>query len=166
MVPSSRHATQLNGPNGLAVDERGVWVVSDAGDLYRLDEKGKKQDEQKLPKAKLDGFVILPDGTFLISSWEASAVFRGKPGGKFEPIITDVKAPADIGFDTKRNRVLIPLFSDSVLQFHDIELATAAEPAEAKPDAAKATDPAKPAQPATPAKPAKPGPAKPPSAKK
>jgi len=54
--------------------------------------------------------VKLPDGSLLISSWAASAVLRGTPGGTFEPVINEVKSPADIGYDAKRNTVLIPQF--------------------------------------------------------
>ena len=32
---------------------------------------------------------------------------------------------SDIGFDSKRNRVLIPLFTENELQFHDIKVAAA-----------------------------------------
>jgi sugar lactone lactonase YvrE len=133
----------LDRPNGLAVDERGLWVVTWTGQLYRLTDKGKKEAEQKLPKGQLDGIVALPDGSLLVSSWEASAVFRGQPGGEFKPVITDVKAPADIGFDAKRSRVLIPLFTANTLQFHSIDAGGAA-PAPAK---AKAADDAKPPEP-------------------
>jgi hypothetical protein len=38
------------------------------------------------------------------------------PNGELSCIITDVEAPADIGADVGRNRVLIPLFmADTVL---------------------------------------------------
>ena len=53
----------------------------------------------------------------LVSSWEGSAIYRGKPGGEWKAVVENVKAPADIGWDDKRGRVLIPLFMDSVAQF-------------------------------------------------
>jgi sugar lactone lactonase YvrE len=144
---------KLDRPNGLAVTAEGIWVVTQTGQLYRLTAQGKIEAPQKLPKGQLDGVVALPDGRLLVSSWEAGAVFAGKPGGEFQPIITGLKAPADIGFDAKRGRVLIPLFLDNALQFHTLEVggaaaepaaggAKAAEPAAAKPAAAGSAAPA------------------------
>ena len=44
----------------------------------------------------------------------------GKPGGVFEPIIEDLRAPADLGYDSKRKRVLIPLFQDDAVLIHQL----------------------------------------------
>ena len=137
---------KLNRPNGLVPDKDGVWVATWTGELYRLNQQGKREESQKLPKGQLDGLVRLPDGTFLVSSWEAGAVYRGKPGEQFQPVISGVNAPADIGIDQKRGRVLIPLFEDNALEFHTVEgIASAAAAAEGQkpgsevkqPDAAK-----------------------------
>jgi sugar lactone lactonase YvrE len=104
-------------PNGLLADDTGVWAVTfGSGELVHVDNTGKKEPGQKLPAGTLDGIVKLSDGTMLASSWAASAIFRGTPGGTFEAIIHDVKSPADIGYDTKRNVVLVPLFqADTVV---------------------------------------------------
>jgi sugar lactone lactonase YvrE len=107
---------ELSGPNGLLADDKGVWAVTFGTDaLYRVGLDGKKEPNQKLPVGSLDGIVKLPDGSLLVSSWASSSVLRGTVGGPFETVIKDVKSPADIGYDTKRNVVLIPLFTlDSV----------------------------------------------------
>jgi sugar lactone lactonase YvrE len=107
---------ELGGPNGLIADDSGVWIVTaGSGELLHVDPSGKKEPGQKLPAGTLDGIVKLSDGTVLVSSWAASSIFRGTPGGAFETIVRDVKSPADIGYDTKRNVILIPLFQlDSV----------------------------------------------------
>jgi len=111
----------LGGPNGLLPVANGVWVVTFAsGELYRLDEKGAKQDATKLPKGALDGIVALGDA-FLVSSWEGSAVFRGKSGGTFDVALPAQKAPADIGYDTKRGRVLVPHFMDGNVEAYDLK---------------------------------------------
>jgi sugar lactone lactonase YvrE len=97
-------------PNGLLFDE-GLWVVTfGSGELYRLHD-GARADVLELPKGQLDGIVKTNDGKILVSSWEASAIFKGTREGGFEIAIADVEAPADIGYDSKRNRVLIPLFN-------------------------------------------------------
>ncbi len=110
----------LGAPNGLLAAGDKTWVATfGSGELYALDAKGKKTDAKKLPKGTLDGIVMLPGGDILVSSWEANAIYRGKPGGEFTSFIDDVKSPADIGFDAKRNRVLVPLFSEHEVRVYD-----------------------------------------------
>ena len=41
---------------------------------------------------------------------------QGAPGGPFSEVITDVQAPADIGWDSKRKLVLIPHFNDDTVE--------------------------------------------------
>jgi hypothetical protein len=109
----------LGHPNGLLYKGDKLWVVTfGSGELYSLDKDGKKQDAQKLPKGMLDGIVSVGDA-MLISSWEAQAVYRGKPGGDFTVVLPDLKAPADIGYDTKRSRVLVPLFQDNAVEAYE-----------------------------------------------
>jgi len=116
-------AKDLGGPNGiLAAATDKTWVVTfTSGEAYALDAKGKKSDVQKLPKGALDGIVALPGGDVLVSSWDASAVYRGKLGGEMKAIIEDVKSPADIGWDSKRGRVLVPLFMENEVRAYDVK---------------------------------------------
>lgn len=110
----------LGRPNGLLWTDKGVWVVTfGTGELYRLDAKGAKQEAQKLPKGSLDGIVAVGD-SLLISSWDASAVYRGKPGQTFEVVLAEQKSPADIGYDTKRGRVLVPHFLENTVEAHEL----------------------------------------------
>jgi sugar lactone lactonase YvrE len=112
----------LGAPNGLYSAGEKTWVVTfGSGELYSLDAKGKKGDVMKLPKGTLDGIVALPGGDLLISSWEANAIYRGKPGGEFTSVIENVKSPADIGYDTKRGRVLVPLFESNEVRAYDLK---------------------------------------------
>ena len=111
----------LGGPNGLLAVENGVLVVTFGSDeLYRLDEKGAKQDSTKLPGGGLDGIAQAGDA-LLVSSWQASAVYRGTLGGKFELALGELKGPADIGFDSKRKRVLVPRFLESAVEAYDLK---------------------------------------------
>ena len=116
---------ELNRPNGVAVAPDGkVWVNTfGAAELYWLGPKGEKKDVVTLPKGGLDGLVLLPGGDVLVSSWEAQTVYRGKPSGPFTAFVTDVKSPADMGFDSKRSRVLIPLFQADEVQGWDVKWA-------------------------------------------
>ncbi len=111
----------LGGPNGLLVVEKGVLVVTfNSDELYRLDEKGTKQDVTKVPEGGLDGIAQAGD-SLLVSSWKGSAVYKGSLGGKFEPVLTELKGPADIGFDSKRKRVLVPRFLESAVEAYDLK---------------------------------------------
>jgi len=113
----------LGRPNGLYVAPDKVWVVTfGTGELYALDTKGKKSDAQKLPKGSLDGIVALPGGDLLVSSWDAQSVYRGRAGdADFKAVVENVKSPADIGYDTKRSRVLVPLFQADIVEAFDVK---------------------------------------------
>lgn len=118
-----RHASgmDLNRPNGLAVSGGKLWAVSFAGsELYDI-AGGKKGQATALPAGSLDGVVALSDGSFLVSSWEGKAVYRGTPGGTFQAVVQNVESPADIGLDSKRNRILIPHFTENRVSIHPLE---------------------------------------------
>ena len=112
----------LGGPNGVWPDGKGgVWTVTfKTGELYQVDSKGKKGTATKLPKGQLDGLIGLDGGDMLISSWEGKAVYRGKPGGEWKEVVSDVEAPADIGYDSKRKKLLIPQFMASKVVVKDL----------------------------------------------
>lgn len=108
----------LHRPSGLLADDDGVWVVTlGANLLFHVNKLGGTGPATKLPKGGLDGLVRLADDSFLISSWEASAIFRGTSGGEFKEVISEIPSPADIGLDVKRNALLIPIFQKSAVQF-------------------------------------------------
>jgi len=114
-------STDLGKPNGLLVTDKGVVVVTfGSGEVYRLDAKGAKVDVTKPPKGALDGVVALGD-SLLVSSWEGSAIYRGKLGGTFDVVLGDQKSPADIGYDTKRGRVLVPHFMENTVEAYELK---------------------------------------------
>jgi sugar lactone lactonase YvrE len=112
----------LGGPNGLAFGPKGLLVNTlNSNEVYGIGAKGEKIDVIKLPNGGLDGLLVVGD-SLIVSSWGASAVYRGKVGGTaFEPIIQNVKGPADIGWDSKRSRLLIPRFVDDLVEVYDIK---------------------------------------------
>ena len=74
----------LGRPNGVVVVGDDVWVVTfGSGSLYRVDGSATA-DVLALPQGSLDGLLALPGGDFLISSWDAQAVYRGPAAGPFE----------------------------------------------------------------------------------
>ena len=60
----------------------------------------------------LDGLMRTTDGAWLVSSWNDSTVRRLMPGDTaWSAVVRGVASPADIGFDTRRQRILIPQFN-------------------------------------------------------
>ena len=127
----------LREPNGVVADAGGLWVVTlGSNELLRVVD-GKETARHTLPTGTLDGIVALDSGRLLISSWGAATVFEGPPAGPFTPAVEHVDAPADIGFDTKRNRLLVPLFRHDAVEVYDFApSAVPASPPIATPPAA------------------------------
>lgn len=121
-VKALLQSKDLPHPNGILATKDTLYVnFFGAGEVRAYDLKGKAKGEaMKTPAGGLDGLVMVGDD-FLVSSWDGKAVYRGKAGGAFTAVISDVTAPADIGFDTKRNRVLVPRFQDNLVEAWDLK---------------------------------------------
>ncbi len=102
----------LGGPNGVAVGSRGIFVVTFlSGEVFRLDAEGNRTDVMPGSEGQYDGIEMMDDGGFLLSSWGDQAVYRIAGDGTRTRVLSGVEAPADIGVDRVRNRVLVPLFN-------------------------------------------------------
>lgn len=111
----------LGAPNGVAVGSRGILVVTfGSGEVYRLTADGQRTDVMPSSERQLDGVEMLPDGGFLMSSWGDSAVYRIGGDGTVSRVLEGVEAPADIGYDATRNRVLVPLFNADRVVIHPL----------------------------------------------
>ncbi|HKQ71628.1 MAG TPA: hypothetical protein VJT73_19930, partial [Polyangiaceae bacterium] len=120
-VKALAKSKDLGGPNGLAVTDKGLLVNTfTSNEVYRLDDKGVRQDITKLPAGGLDGLVAVGE-TLYVTSWQGAAIFRGKLGDKFEVVIPEIKGAADIGFDSKRGRLLVPRFLDNTVEVYDLK---------------------------------------------
>jgi DNA-binding beta-propeller fold protein YncE len=103
----------LPGPNGVAFDGERVLVVTfGANELFTI-EGGAKKVLASLPKGGLDGLARLPDGRWAVSSWEGQAVYAGPASGPFTEMAGGLPAPADIGIDAGRGRLLVPKFTEN-----------------------------------------------------
>lgn len=113
---------RLGNPNGIAFGDRGGFVVTfGSGEIYQLTPDGSTTGV--LPPAEgrqLDGIVFTPDGGFLFSSWGDRSVSRVEPDGSIRRVLQDVEAPADIGYDATRDRVLVPLFTSDRVLIHEV----------------------------------------------
>ena len=101
----------LNLPNGIAFDPQGNIVVVNVGSnavlTYAPD--GKLLTTEQSTDAGNDGLVVLPDGTKYVSSVRMGTVARIRPGQKAEQIATGIPTAASMTYDSKRNRLVIPM---------------------------------------------------------
>ena len=104
------------GPNGLAWDKASSrWVVLPFATktIVTVGSDGKTQDLAS-GVGQFDGVEQVKDGRWLVSSWADSSIYAiPAGGGSLSKLITGVAAPADIGYDSKRNRLLVPQFTDN-----------------------------------------------------
>jgi sugar lactone lactonase YvrE len=106
----------LGGPNGIVVGSRGIFVVTmGTGEIYRLEPDAKRTPVLPPSNRQLDGVVFNTDGELIFSDWATEAVYRVTRTGGVEVVVDGVPAPADIGYDAVRNRVLVPLFNDDAI---------------------------------------------------
>lgn len=113
----------LGNPNGIAADEDGLWVVTfGTGSVLRVNSRGKQVSSLAFPKGGLDG-IVLHNNSALVSSWHAHAVYavpvadlqNTTADAQFKAVVLAVNGPANIGFDIKRSRLLVPLFTDNAI---------------------------------------------------
>jgi sugar lactone lactonase YvrE len=106
----------LSKPNGLFVTKDGIYMVPFGGkELMSFDLNGKPLSKKALPVGQIDGLLMNGDDIY-VSSWESKSVLKGSLTTEFTPLIENIDAPADIGFDSKRNRILVPRFSGNLVQ--------------------------------------------------
>jgi hypothetical protein len=124
----------LGGPFALLADGTGLWIAcTGSADLLLLvpSSNGARSPDGRrlhLPGDAPRGIASMPDGTLLISSWTARAVYRGFPDGPFEPVITGLESPADLDYDTRRKRLLIPLLTGQALAIFELAPFTPSSP--------------------------------------
>ena len=111
----------LGAPNGIAIGSRGIFVVTyRSGEVLRFTAEGEKTVLMPASGRQLDGIAFSNDGGFLFSAWGDSTVYHVDGSGVIHRLITGVEAPADIGYDPKRNRVLVPLFNQNAILLRDM----------------------------------------------
>ena len=112
-VTVAARGDSLGWPNGITVDPVGkrFIIVSYGATKSVLAWKPGDKAPKVIAKGAggFDGVVVA--GTrILVSSWADSTVSAYETGQEVK-VITGVPSPADIGYDAKRNRVLIPILT-------------------------------------------------------
>ena len=69
---------------------------------------------------QFDGVEITRDGAIWVSSWADSSVYR-YASGQGTRVIKGVPSPADIGYDARRNRLLVPIFSGNRVEIWQLQ---------------------------------------------
>jgi len=128
-------SANLNFPNGVLSsqgDDKVFWVTWIGNQTLRLNGAGKIKVVATIPAPDvsslglppntllLDGFVRLPDGSFLVSSWVTGHVYQISDDSENIKVIASFVSffdnpnnpdgPADINVDLTRHRLLVPLF--------------------------------------------------------
>lgn len=110
----------LSRPNGIAWDSSGTrFVLASFGPGGIMTWRPGDPAPRRLAAGpgQYDGVEVLGDGRIVVSSWADSAVHVVDRNGGMRRIVTGVAAPADIGVDTKRNLLLVPLFNDGKVTY-------------------------------------------------
>lgn len=115
LVQVAAGADVLKSPNGCWVDVEGLLVVTfGSNEVLRISDDGEINQVSTLPNGGLDG-IVSNAGVYYVTSWEAGSVFRFDfEGGRTTVAVSDSPSPADLGYDTKRHRLIVPL-----LQFEE-----------------------------------------------
>lgn len=115
----------LGRPNGIAASPRGIFFSSlESGTIAQLTPSGPRR-VLRGSGWNLLGIVFLPDGSFAFSNRSDSTVLyvRAKYGGSRGEVFTLVRGlglPGDLGYDSRRGRILIPESGTNRLYFVDV----------------------------------------------
>jgi sugar lactone lactonase YvrE len=105
-------STGFGGPNGIALDSIGkrfIIVPLQAQTVLAWRPGDRAHTVVARGAGGFDG-VELAGGSILAASWTDSSITRFT-GSQAAKVITGIPTPADIGYDARRNRVLVPVLS-------------------------------------------------------
>lgn len=100
-------------PNGITWDApRKRWVVVTfdpfRSDVYTMRDGDTTHSSVAKGAGRFDGVEVLDDGRILVTCWNDSSV-HAFGVGKDERLVRHLSQPADLGLDTRRNRIAVPL---------------------------------------------------------
>jgi hypothetical protein len=111
---------ELGSPNGIVADADGSVTVAGytSGEVYRIAAGGARTALQAPKRGQLDGLVRTRAGGLLVSDWKRSAVYAVRADAPAEVAVRNLPSPADIGYDARRNRLLVPLMTVNRVELH------------------------------------------------
>jgi len=113
----------LSRPNGItwdAANQRFVVVPFGGQSLIGWKPGEKATTSLGTGPGQFDGVEITRDGALWVSSWADSSVYRFV-NGQGTRSIKGVPSPADIGYDARRNRLLIPIFTGNRVEIWQLQ---------------------------------------------
>lgn len=120
-VSIALESDSLGRPNGITWDranDRFIVVPFGAGKVF-----GWKPDQAPTTlgtgPGQFDGVEVAGNAIW-VSSWADSSVYRYE-NGQGTNVIKGVPSPADIGYDAKRHRVLIPVFMGNTVEIWQVQ---------------------------------------------
>jgi hypothetical protein len=115
----------LGEPTGIATSARGVFVAG-----FQNGSVSQLWPEELKPFVrgrdwKLDGLAITEDGSFAFTNWADSTILliqasRGGSRGNIYSLVQGIPTPGDLGYDGKRNRLLVPVLEQNRVFFVDL----------------------------------------------
>lgn len=111
---------ELGSPNGMVVDADGAVTVAgmSSGEVYRIAANGSRTQLRAPRRGQMDGVARTRSGALLVSDWKRSAAYQIRADADPVIAIRNLPSPADIGYDARRNRLLVPLMTMNRLEFH------------------------------------------------
>lgn len=112
----------LERPNGINVLPDGNVIHGGRGvNLVIRSPQGRIVREVTLPTGQFDGIVVLPDGRLLVASQLGRNVYRvDLSTGATAIVAENIEVPAAIGYDTRRNRLLVPQIRAGSLSIYEL----------------------------------------------
>lgn len=120
----------LDRPNGVAFDPKGNIVVVNLGtdDVLTFAPDGKLLLTEKAVDPGNDGLAILADGTKYVSSVRHGTISRIRPGRPAELVASGIPNAASMAYDSKRNRLVIPMNNWNAITIVDLNVPYAPPP--------------------------------------
>ena len=118
--------TMMQGPNGILWDPaRNALLI---GSLITTPLMTWRPGERTVTVVArggggFDGITRTADGRIIVSAQDASAI-QELIGDRVVTLLGGIRAPGDIGLDTRRNRVLIPLLNDNRVEVWQLNATT------------------------------------------
>jgi sugar lactone lactonase YvrE len=112
----------LGRPNGIIWDganQRFIIVPFGTGTLWAWKPGETRVTAIGTGPGQFDGVEVAKSAIW-VSSWADSSVYRYE-NGEGTNLIKGVPSPADIGYDAKRNRVLIPIFMGNRVEIWEVQ---------------------------------------------
>jgi sugar lactone lactonase YvrE len=113
----------LGRPNGItwdAANQRFIVVPFGANKLLAWKPGETTTTALGTGAGQFDGVEITKDGAIWVSSWTDSSVTRYS-GGQSAKMVMGVPSPADIGYDARRNRLLVPIFTGNRVEVWQLQ---------------------------------------------